>query len=704
MPQDHKELLLSFLGIDSTTPYLPFNIHNAFIKHCAIMEATLTVVKLHHDEEWQALVGDEDQFWYPKLTNFIDIFIANTQYYGNWKKPFSVAMTYPDMHDWLEKLEDRKSDSDVWGFSSPLKAWVKVKNREKEEREAKSGGSSKRQASPEKKSKSKSKWQVSPMKAKSKSKKKKQESSSSSADTKISLATVLMLLFSITDNPDAGENKVVVSGWLIALTNAISKKLGDDCTSTLLFHHERQQTPSSSSWVKLIAQKLDTFVTALSFSPYDSSGNYTHKLLPVSSKKIQPALVICPRSFVCGTLACQPWSLQQSTQDHDIPRTCSVLTGKCTACNTLYSTDHERYPDLSHQHQLSNNCLKIGQALWVDHLFSSSAESICTIAAESSIDLELDDGLNIKEVTAEAFEVLGEKGVIRASDKHSCSECTQIFKPSDGMATDKKYVKMVVLDGIVMGQLFSHCAYDNCYNDLSNSRSGSLCDQHHLLLASQCLHQPEWNTFRKYSRHNVHSGICWSLQRPAESYAWQPRSRGPNPQCHDDPASDPPLPPNYFSPGRYYCVKTICAPCGVVIAWTKFGHSESTTNILNFLASSPIELEIYGSLHPVHCGLLSLYQPSSSDYLCWTYCNPAPANNVAPNLVLWNMIQMDNHMVTGPSILKSEQLNAWLGGYQSIAKWMTPGNFNWFIMLCCFIILNTHQEAAEETVKPGDGR
>ena len=26
-----------------------------------------------------------------------------------------------------------------------------------------------------------------------------------------------------------------------------------------------------------------------------------------------------------------------------------------------------------------------------------------------------------------------------------------------------------------------------------------------------------------------------------------------------------------------------------------------------------------------------------------------------------------------------EQLNAWLGGYQSILKCMTPGNFNWFL-------------------------
>ena len=41
---------------------------------------------------------------------------------------------------------------------------------------------------------------------------------------------------------------------------------------------------------------------------------------------------------------------------------------------------------------------------------------------------------------------------------------------------------------------------------------------------------------------------------------------------------------NYFTPGHFYCVETICAPCGVVIAWAKFDKSESPTNILNFLA------------------------------------------------------------------------------------------------------------------------
>jgi len=40
---------------------------------------------------------------------------------------------------------------------------------------------------------------------------------------------------------------------------------------------------------------------------------------------------------------------------------------------------------------------------------------------------------------------------------------------------------------------------------------------------------------------------------------------------------------NYFTPHQFYCVETICAPCGVVIAWAKFANSESPENILGFL-------------------------------------------------------------------------------------------------------------------------
>lgn len=166
--------------------------------------------------------------------------------------------------------------------------------------------------------------------------------------------------------------------------------------------------------------------------------------------------------------------------------------------------------------------------------------------------------------------------------------------------TDKKYVKMVVLDGIVMGP--THCAYDNCQNDLSNHRGGSLCDYHEVELGPQCLvrnchhnkaentnecaaHQREWNTYKKFHTGHTQSGICRILQRPGERQPWNHTVRQPNVQRHDDINDDPPPPANYFSPAQYYCVETICAPCGVVIAWTKFDKSESPTRILNFLES-----------------------------------------------------------------------------------------------------------------------
>jgi hypothetical protein len=47
-------------------------------------------------------------------------------------------------------------------------------------------------------------------------------------------------------------------------------------------------------------------------------------------------------------------------------------------------------------------------------------ESIRSIAAASEINLELQDGLAINDVTKQAFGILGENGIIRAADKHAC--------------------------------------------------------------------------------------------------------------------------------------------------------------------------------------------------------------------------------------------------------------------------------------------
>ena len=110
--------------------------------------------------------------------------------------------------------------------------------------------------------------------------------------------------------------------------------------------------------------------------------------------------------------------------------------------------------------------MKVGKRLWVDRLFSTSTinamynfhasayayaeywnntfgtestsvtcpqiwqafvqQSVCTIAEESKIDVEFDDGLNIKEVTTAAFSLLGENGIIRAANTHACDECSDV--------------------------------------------------------------------------------------------------------------------------------------------------------------------------------------------------------------------------------------------------------------------------------------
>jgi hypothetical protein len=36
--------------------------------------------------------------------------------------------------------------------------------------------------------------------------------------------------------------------------------------------------------------------------------------------------------------------------------------------------------------------------------------------------------VNIKEVTTQAFSILGENGIIRAADEHACDECSQKHK------------------------------------------------------------------------------------------------------------------------------------------------------------------------------------------------------------------------------------------------------------------------------------
>jgi hypothetical protein len=355
-------------------------------------------------------------------------------------------------------------------------------------------------------------------------------------------------------------------------------------------------------------------------------------------------------------------------------------------------------------------------------------ESIRRVAKSSGHLLELQDGLPIEEVTKHAFLALGEEGVIRSAENHFCSECTHDYKKTADRITgddpaallgvdenrhvpaligedadlavqdaararldaetamdidqspspsEEAPVKLVVLDGVVMGP--THCAYDNCTQDLAKARSGVFCAHHEILRGNLCRmhdcdnpkippsqtcrqHQRRWQQHAlRYGRQSL-LGICRIVRRSEnEHLPWLPIFNQQAAQHDEEPpaAAANNRRDNYFVAPRFYCVETICAPCGVVIAWTKFAKAESPTNILNFLNTVYPTPELRPNYICIDKACMVLRTSISnqswrvwkettrfivdsyhyinhrtSDYLCRKWCNPAPLNGSAPNLVI----------------------------------------------------------------------
>jgi hypothetical protein len=133
--KEHIDSLLQYLGIDVQLPLGSSCLQGCYQKHCAIINATDKVLKLGQDAEWLAL---EQKQRVPHLKDFIEIFVAKTQYYGTWKKAFDDAIRFPAIQDWLAREDDRKSDRAVWGEEKgsysfeDLKEYVQEKKRERE--------------------------------------------------------------------------------------------------------------------------------------------------------------------------------------------------------------------------------------------------------------------------------------------------------------------------------------------------------------------------------------------------------------------------------------------------------------------------------------------------------------------------------------------------------------------------------------------
>jgi hypothetical protein len=346
-------------------------------------------------------------------------------------------------------------------------------------------------------------------------------------NSQISLATVLLVLFTMTENPSllnlharqknpqcTGELKQLSSGWIKALARSLRDRLQEK-TSKLFTDTELPVTFSSDDLITPLTVKLDKFMDVLELNPFSKSGKSKNRLNSVSHDEITAVHIICPLSMECEDIRCDPRALHQTTRDRDIPRVTlikgiktyknvAVLSGKCPKCKTVYYADHEalnKGTDNAQRVYLNSaKYLKVGQSVWVDRFFSNAVvnaiysfhasaaaytdfwnksyahlnpetsclvsrriiwqafvqESVRVIGSSLNQHLTLKDGLAIDDVTQQAFEHLGKNGIINVANGHACSECTQPYRHSqyenvDQIESDCAPVKMVVLDGIVMG-------------------------------------------------------------------------------------------------------------------------------------------------------------------------------------------------------------------------------------------------------------
>ena len=359
---------------------------------------------------------------------------------------------------------------------------------------------------------------------------------SSTFSSNISLATVLMVFFTLIENPEllnlharqknpqlSSENSKISSAWMGALCRQLKDHVPDGGFARLF----KKNQFTSETWEDDLSRKLDGFSECLGLTPY-RNGLFHKKLLPISQKSIQPEYIICPLDMECTKPGCHGRHLSMSTKKSDIPsvtlikgtsifKGVSVLTGECINCHTLYSAHLQSFkddPQDKNNHDrteiLSNSAryLQIGRNMWADRNFSSAVvksmygfhasansycdywnntfgssnpanrlklgrkqvwqafvqESIRTVASSDDVDFETPANLSIDDLTEKAFYDLGNGGRMKVANDHSCSECTKPFKESVTDTTihpDAAPVKMVVLDGIVMGPTVSFCLQSN---------------------------------------------------------------------------------------------------------------------------------------------------------------------------------------------------------------------------------------------------
>ena len=340
-------------------------------------------------------------------------------------------------------------------------------------------------------------------------------------DSDISLSTVLIILFTITENHEllslharqqisvnTGENNTKTSGWLRNMACVLFHKLENQEFLTLFTKIQYTIYDDDKKKIGALAEKLDTVIKALKLYPVDKYGAFQGELQSIEHKSIQSIPIICPPYAEYQILSCKSRALHFEGTFRDVPLVtlikdttvhdhAYIFHVKCSQCRKIYYADHICTSGNACRRTFLNEAqyLKIGQALWVDRVFSKSVlsgvynfhastnayaqfwndsflgheaetqilchqvwqafvqESIRLVATISHFDLELQNNLNIGEVVKHAFKKLGENGLIGAANDHTCHECVQPYRATAQWITEDDPAAMV---GVDENQLVPH--------------------------------------------------------------------------------------------------------------------------------------------------------------------------------------------------------------------------------------------------------
>ena len=141
----------------------------------------------------------------------------------------------------------------------------------------------------------------------------------------VSLATVLLVLFTMTENSDllnlhacqnnpqcVEELRQSSSGWIRALARSLNDRLLENTTSLFRKAELPEEISSKNDFVTPVSIKLCMLMDVLKLNPFSKSGKLKKKLLPVSHQEISAVHIICPQSMECEDIRCDPFGLHQT--------------------------------------------------------------------------------------------------------------------------------------------------------------------------------------------------------------------------------------------------------------------------------------------------------------------------------------------------------------------------------------------------------